>query len=341
MQMTHFEELKKLLSEPKQIAILSHRNPDGDAIGSVLSTYHYLTKLGHNCNMIVPNEFPKFLKWMHGTKDIQIAEYNQAKSKNIIEDAELIFILDLNTTDRLDELGEWVDKSNAQKVLIDHHQQPQQFDFMYSDTKIPATCQMIYKFIAAMGHLDKIDQKTGECIYAGILTDTGNFRFKNTSSETHRIVAELLDKGVESDKIYNLIFNTQSPDRIRLLGKVLSSLRIFPEFRTAYMFLTRETQLKYNTQKGDTEGFVNYGLGIDNFVFSVIFIEDMQKDFYKISFRSKGDFDVNEFARKHFNGGGHINAAGGRSDMHLKKTLDKFEKLLEEYKEKLVNSNAN
>ncbi|MGB6094589.1 MAG: bifunctional oligoribonuclease/PAP phosphatase NrnA [Moheibacter sp.] len=335
MQMTRFEELKSLLSQPKQIVILSHRNPDGDAIGSSLAMNHYLTRLGHKCDMIVPNEFPKFLKWMDGAKDIQIAEYSPSNSRNLIENAELIFILDFNTTSRIDEVGQWVEKSTAPKVMIDHHQQPQDFDFMYSDTEIPATCQMIYNFIEAMGHLDLIDRSIGECIYTGIMTDTGNFRFKNTSAATHRIVAELMDKGVEADRVYNHIFNTQSPDRLRLLGKVLDSIRILPEYRTAFMYLTRKQQLKYNTQKGDTEGFVNYGLGIDNFIFSVIFIEDMQKDFYKISFRSKGNFDVNEFARKYFNGGGHINAAGGRSDLSLKETLDKFEKLLEQHKEEL------
>ncbi|MBW7870387.1 MAG: bifunctional oligoribonuclease/PAP phosphatase NrnA [Flavobacteriia bacterium] len=335
MQMTRFEELKNLLSKPKQIVILSHRNPDGDAIGSSLAMNHYLTRLGHKCDMIVPNEFPKFLKWMDGAKDIQIAEYSPSNSRNLVENAELIFILDFNTTSRIDEVGQWVEKSTAPKVMIDHHQQPQEFDFMYSDTEIPAACQMIYNFIEAMGHLDLIDRSIGECIYTGIMTDTGNFRFKNTSAATHRIVAELMDKGVEADRVYNHIFNTQSPDRLRLLGKVLGSIRILPEYRTAFMYLTRKQQLKYNTQKGDTEGFVNYGLGIDNFIFSVIFIEDMQKNFYKISFRSKGNFDVNEFARKYFNGGGHINAAGGRSDLTLKETLDKFEKLLEQHKEEL------
>lgn len=335
MQMTRFEELKNLLSKPKQIVILSHRNPDGDAIGSSLAMNHYLTRLGHKCDMIVPNEFPKFLKWMDGAKDIQIAEYSPSNSRNLVENAELIFILDFNTTSRIDEVGQWVEKSTAPKVMIDHHQQPQEFDFMYSDTEIPAACQMIYNFIEAMGHLDLIDRSIGECIYTGIMTDTGNFRFKNTSAATHRIVADLMDKGVEADRVYNHIFNTQSPDRLRLLGKVLDSIRILPEYRTAFMYLTRKQQLKYNTQKGDTEGFVNYGLGIDNFIFSVIFIEDMQKNFYKISFRSKGNFDVNEFARKYFNGGGHINAAGGRSDLTLKETLDKFEKLLEQHKDEL------
>lgn len=336
MQMTNFDKLKGLLlSGSKKIAILSHRNPDGDAIGSSLAMKHYLTKLGHLCEVIVPNEFPKFLKWMDGARDILIAEYKNGQSKRFIEEAELIFILDFNTTSRVDEVGEWVEKSAAPKVLIDHHQQPQEFEFSYSDTEIPATSQMIYKFFDAMGDLDKINKSIGECLYAGILTDTGGFRFSNTNAETHRIVADLMERGVKVDIVYNQIYETKTPDRIKLLGRVLSSMEILPEYKVSYMWLTRSEQLKYNTQKGDTEGFANYGLSIEGFVFSAIFIEDMQKDFYKISFRSKGDFDVNAFARKYFNGGGHINAAGGRSEMKLRPTIEKFKKLLEEYKDEL------
>lgn len=333
--MTHFEKLKDLLSTPKKIAILSHRNPDGDAIGSSLAMKKYLTKLNHSCEVIVPNEFPKFLKWMDGAKDILIAEYKAGQARNWIEEAELIFILDFNTTSRIDEVGEWVEKSSVPKVLIDHHQQPQEFDFSYSDTEIPATAQMIYNFIEAMGDLDKIDKSMGECLYTGLVTDTGSFRYSNTNADTHRIVAALIEKGVKVDQVYDKIFNTKTPDRIRLLGKVLSNMEMLEEYRTSIMWLTRREQLNYNTQKGDTEGFANYGLSLEGYIFSVIFIEDMQRDFYKISFRSKGDFDVNAFARKHFNGGGHINAAGGRSDLRLRPTLDKFKKLLEEYKDEL------
>lgn len=335
MQMTHFEKLKEILSTPKKIAVLSHRNPDGDAIGSSLAMEQYLTSLGHSCEAIVPNEFPKFLKWMDGSRDILIAEYKAAQTQQAIEEADLIFILDFNTTSRIDEVGAWVEKSTAPKVLIDHHQQPQEFDFMYSDTEIPATAQMIYNFIEAMGDLDKINKSIGECLYAGLVTDTGSFRYSNTNAATHRIVASLMDKGVKVDEVYDKIYNTKTSDSVRLLGRVLSNMETLDEYRTTIMWLTRSEQLKYNTQKGDTEGFANYGLSLEGFVFSVIFIEDMQKNFYKISFRSKGNFDVNAFARKHFNGGGHINAAGGRSDLRLRPTLEKFKKLLEDYKEEL------
>ena len=220
-------------------------------------------------------------------------------------------------------------------MLIDHHQEPDQFDFMYSDVEMPATCQMVYKFIEAMGHLNLIDVRLAECIYTGILTDTGGFRYRTTSAETHRIVANLLEKGLNLDKIYNEVYDNQSVGRLKLLGVTLDSLIALPDYRTAYMKLTRAEQAVYGMQKGDTEGFVNYGLGINNNVLSVFFIEDQQHDFIKISFRSKGGFDVNQFARKHFNGGGHISAAGGRSDLGMEETIEKFVKILEGYKQEL------
>lgn len=335
MQMHNFQELKRLLNKPKRIVILPHKNPDGDAIGSTLAMSQYLTKLGHECDVISPNDFPKFLKWMEGSKDIHIAEYNPGNSRRIMEKAELIFILDFNSPDRIDEVGEWLNRSKAPKVMIDHHQEPDQFDFMYSDVTIPATCQMVYNFIEAMDHLDLIDTNIAECIYTGILTDTGSFRFRSTSADTHRVVAALMDVGIDIDKINNNIFDTQSAGRLKLLSVTLDSLEAFPEYRTAFMHLTRAEQLEHGIQKGDTEGFVNYGLGIHDYVFSVIFIEDQQHDFIKISFRSKGNLDVNQFARKHFNGGGHVNAAGGRSDLSMEDTIEKFKALLEEYKEEL------
>jgi len=336
MQMNRFEELKELLAKPRKIVILPHRNPDGDAIGSTLALSHYLTKLGHECEIIAPNDFPKFLKWMDGAKKIRIGEYTPGKCRNLVENAELIFILDFNNFNRIDEVGEWVQRSRVPKILIDHHQEPEEFDFMYSDTSMPATCQMVYNFIEKMGHLELIDKSIAECIYTGIMTDTGNFRFRNTQASTHRVVAELHEKGIEIDKIYNNVFDTQSPSRMKLLGLALNSMETFPEFRTAYMFLTRAQQLEYSSQKGDTEGFVNFGLGLNDFVFSVIFIEDQQQDFIKISLRSKVNFDVNTFARMHFNGGGHINAAGGKSALNMEESIRKFEELLHLYREELL-----
>ena len=227
--MENFQELKQLLSQPKKIVLIPHRNPDGDAIGSTLAMSHYLAKLGHECEIIAPNDFPKFLKWMEGARKIGIAEYNPAKCRIQIEKAELIFILDFNNISRIDEVGDWLQRSTVPKVMIDHHQDPDQFDYMYSDVNLPATCQMVYNFIEAMGHLDLIVKSTGIC------------RFRNNSASTHRVVADLFDRGIEVDKIYNNVFDTQSPNRLKLLGLVLESLQAMPEHRTAYMHLTLQS----------------------------------------------------------------------------------------------------
>ena len=336
MQMTNFDVLKNLLSTPKKIAILPHKNPDGDAIGSTLAMYHYLKKLNHTCNVVSPNDFPKFLKWMPAAKDIVIADYQAKRAEAIIHQADIIFILDFNTVTRIDDLGNWVQKAKAPKVLIDHHREPDTFDFMYSDIEMPATCQMVYNFIEAMGDLSLIDKDIAQCIYTGMMTDTGGFRFRNTSASTHRIVANLIDAGVEVDKVTSYVNDSQSEARLKLLSLTLNNLTFLKEYRTAFMFLKREDLLTNGFQKGDTEGFVNYGLSVENYIFSVIFIEDTVHNFIKISLRSKGDFDVNEFSRKHFNGGGHMNAAGGKSDLSMEETIQFFQTLLPEYQDKLL-----
>lgn len=333
--MKNFEELKALLAEPKKIVLLPHRNPDGDAIGSTLVMSRYLSKLGHECDIIAPNDFPKFLKWMDGAKGIHIAEYGPQKSRILVEKAQLIFMLDFNTLDRIDEVGDWVKRSKAPRVMIDHHEEPIEVEFMYSDPDMPSTCQMVYNFIEKMGHTDMIDVPMGECLFTGIVTDTGSFRYPSTKPSSHDIVARLMEIGVDTSKVYNNVYDTQSVDRLKLLSVVLDSLEVHPEHRSVIMNLTRQQQQDHNTQKGDTEGVVNYGLRLQDYVFSTIFIEDQKHDFIKISFRSKGDFDVNAFARKHFNGGGHVNAAGGRSDLPMEETLQKFRDLLDEYKEEL------
>ena len=333
--MTNFDALKELLSTPKKIAILPHKNPDGDAIGSTLAMYHFLKKFNHTCNVVAPNDFPKFLKWMPAAKEIVIADYQAKRAEAIIHQADIIFILDFNTVTRIDDLGDWVQKSKAPKVLIDHHREPDTFDFMYSDIEMPATCQMVYNFIDAMGEVDKIDKEIANCIYTGMMTDTGGFRFRNTSASTHRIVADLIDRGVEVDKVTSYVNDSQTEARLKLLSLTLNNLTFITESRTAFMFLKREDLLENGFQKGDTEGFVNYGLSVENYIFSVIFIEDTVHNFIKISLRSKGDFDVNEFSRKHFNGGGHMNAAGGRSDMTMEVTIEYFKSLLPDYQEKL------
>ena len=335
MQMTNFEALKNLLASPKNIVLLPHKNPDGDAIGSTLAMSQFLIKIGHQCHVVAPNDFPKFLKWLPQAKEVIIGDYNPKKAEALIANADLIFGMDFNTLERIDQLGQWVKQSNAPKVLIDHHQAPDIFDFMYSDVSMPATCQMVYNFIETMEGESLIDKDIATCIYTGIMTDTGGFRFRNTSSSTHRIVANLIDKGVEVDRVNSYVNDANSPVRLQLLAITLNQLTLLPEYRTAFMYLTRKQMLANGFQKGDTEGFVNFGLSVEDYVFSVFFIEDTHHNFIKISLRSKSNFDVNAFSRKHFSGGGHMNAAGGRSDLPMEETLERFKAILVEYQEEL------
>ncbi|WP_128331885.1 bifunctional oligoribonuclease/PAP phosphatase NrnA [Apibacter sp. HY039] len=322
-------EIKQLLTTKKNILILSHQNPDGDAIGSSLGLYHFLQALGIESTIIVPNEFPKFLKWLPEAKNIVIADYRTKFTEIAFNNAEIIFCLDFNTASRINQLDQKLRSSKAVKILIDHHQEPDPFDYVYSDTSQPATCQMIYKFIESLGKTSLINEDIAYCLYTGILTDTGSFRFRNTTAETHKIISNLIEAGVYPDIVASNVLDSNTPERIKLLGTVLDSIEILPEQNTAILSLTREQLKSFGYQKGDTEGFVNYGLSIIGIKFVAFFMEDMQNNFIKISFRSKGNFDVNQFARKYFNGGGHINAAGGRSDMSITETIIKFKDILE------------
>jgi len=323
------QKIKKLIKKPEsEILIITHYNPDGDAIGSALGMKHFLNKLGKNASVIVPNEYPKFLKWLPQSKEITIAEYRVKFTDIAFKKADLIFCLDFNTASRINDLEDKLIQSKAVKILIDHHQQPDDFDFVYSDVNQPAACQMVYKFIEALGEIDKIDATIAACLYTGILTDTGSFRFRNTTSETHRIIADLIDRGAQPDEIASNVLDYNTPGRIKLLSTVLDSIEYIENKQTVILSLTREELKEYGYQKGDTEGFVNYGLSIIGMKFVAFFMEDLKQDYIKISFRSKGDFDVNQFARQYFNGGGHINASGGRSELSLQETIEKFKQIV-------------
>ncbi len=321
-------EIKQLIKEKENILILAHQNPDGDAIGSSLGLYHFLHKIGVQSTIIVPNEFPKFLKWMPDAKNIIIGEYRTKFVDIAFKNADLIFCLDFNTSTRINQLETKLNESKAIKILIDHHQNPDCFDYVYSDTSQPATCQMIYKFIETLGEVSKIDENIATCLYTGILTDTGSFRFKNTTSETHKIIASLIDMGAQPNIISSNIFDCNTPERLKLLGTVLDSIELIQDKNTAILYITKNQLLEFGYQKGDTEGFVNYGLSIIGIKFVAFFMEDIQNDFVKISFRSKGEFDVNKFSRKYFSGGGHINAAGGRSELSLMDTISRFKNII-------------
>lgn len=328
--------IKELLSSPKKIIITTHRSPDADAIGSSLGLYHFLKKEKHEVIVITPNTYPEFLHWLPGNKDVINYEGKKNRAKKLVMDAELIFCLDYNALKRMEEFGEVVGESKAIKILIDHHQQPDKFpDYILSDVTASSTAQLIYRFIEMLGEEKMVNSEIAECLYAGIMTDTGSFRFASTTSETHRIVAKLIDAGVKPDKIYNLIFDDNSVDRMNLLGyTLLHKLKYFPEYRAAMISLTRDELKQFKHKQGDTEGFVNYPLSIKGVRFSALMIE--KKELVKLSFRSKGSFSVNKFAREHFSGGGHNNAAGGESRVSLDETVNKFLSLLPQYKDELI-----
>jgi len=323
-------EIKSLLIPQNKIVIITHYNPDGDAIGSSLGLKHYLQAKGLHVEVVVPNDFPKFLKWMPDAKKNIIAEYKRKVAFDLMNEADVIFCLDFNSPSRIGILGEWLVKSNAKKILIDHHQQPEQFDFVYSDTIIPATCQMIYHFIEAMDDENLVNTEIAECLYTGIMTDTGGFRFRSTSATTHRIVANLIEKGADPSVITSNTWDTNTVSRLHLLALILGRIEVVNDGKVAVLYLTRKELQEYGFQKGDTEGFVNYGLSIVGVRMSAFFMEDLYDDFIKISFRSKDDVDVNQFSRKYFNGGGHINAAGGKSMESLVDTLETFKKRVSE-----------
>ncbi len=270
---------------------------------------------------------------MPDSKKITIADYKQKKASDLIKNADIIFILDFNTPSRSGNfISSLIEKSKGKKILIDHHQQPDTFDFVYSDTTIPATCQMIYHFIEAMEETHFINENTAKCLYTGIMTDTGGFRYRSTSATTHRITANLIEKGAEPSEISSNTWDTNSISRIHLLSLILSRLEVINDGKTAILYLKRDELKKYGFEKGDTEGFVNYGLSILGVEVSAFFIEDLYEEFIKISFRSKKNIDVNNFSRKYFNGGGHINASGGKSLDDMETTISKFKNLASELK---------
>ncbi|MEO2127186.1 MAG: bifunctional oligoribonuclease/PAP phosphatase NrnA [Christiangramia sp.] len=333
---TRILEITAELDGAENIVIVPHKGPDGDAIGSSLGLYHFLKDKGHQVQVIAPNDYPHFLKWLPGNDSVMIYEQEKAKADELISQADIIFTLDFNHLSRCGEMELPLTEADAVFVMIDHHQEPADYAaYTYSDSEMSSTCEMVYNFINKLRANKNITPEIATCLYAGIMTDTGSFRFSSTSSDTHRAIADLIDKGAKNAEIHNNIFDTNSQDKMRLLGTALSNLKVNSEFRTAYITLSQEELDRHHFQKGDTEGFVNYGLSLEGIIFAVIFIEKENEDLVKISFRSKGDFDVNKFARAHFNGGGHINAAGGRSDLSLNDTVVKFNRLLPEYREKL------
>jgi phosphoesterase RecJ-like protein len=334
--MQHLQSFKTFMATPRNVVIVTHHKPDADALGSSLGLAGYLKKCNHQVQVITPSDYPEFLNWMPGNDAVWAYDKSRAQQiNNRIAQAEIIFCLDFSALNRIYDLTEPVRKSSAKKVLIDHHLEPEAFaDFDFWDVTSASTAGLIYKLISAMGDTAKIDADVADCLYAGIMTDTGGFRHSNTRQEEFLIAAELVRHGANPTKISKLIYDTNSIERLRLMGYVLGEkLKVLPEYNTAYMTLTADELKKFGSQTGDTEGFVNYGLSIKGMRLSVMIYE--RKDSVKLSFRSLGNFSVNEMARTYFEGGGHKNASGGSSSQSLDQTLQKFLDILPQYKNQL------
>jgi phosphoesterase RecJ-like protein len=337
--MKDLQGLKTLLASPKKVVIVTHFKPDADALGSSLGLAGYLAQKGHSVAVISPSDYPDFLTWMPGkemvialTKDSVVP---QQKAKALIEACDVLFCLDFSSLKRINEVGEMVKTSTAKKVMIDHHLEPEKFaDFEKWDVSSASTAELIFELIDEWGDRELIDQDIANCLYAGLMTDTGGFRHNNTTHKEFLIASELVSRGANPSEVAKQIYDTNSLDRLRLTGYALSQkLVVLPEYNTAYMTLTWEELKQFGSQTGDTEGLVNYGLSIKGIKMAVLMYD--RKEEIKLSFRSLADFDVNALARKHFDGGGHKNASGGQSKQNLEETLKKFLAILPEYKEAL------
>lgn len=335
------DKVKHLLDKSDKIVILTHVSPDGDAIGSSLGLYQYLVDSGYDVTIIVPNEFPNFLKWIPGAKDILIYEkYGEFAAKLICE-ADLIFCLDFNSLKRIREVAPAVEISDAKKVLIDHHPDPDTFcNVTISYPQISSTSELVFRMICRMGDFDLISKSAAEAIYTGMMTDTGAFTYNSNNAEIYNIIAHLLAKGIDKDKIYSKVYHNYSADRFKMLGQMLSeNMKIYDDYGAALVWLTKAEQAHYHAEKGDTEGFVNIPLSIKGISFAVFLRED--DSMIKISLRSQGTFPCNSFAAQCFNGGGHLNASGGEYYGSLLEAMAVFEKTLPEYAQLLKENKTN
>lgn len=321
--------------KPK-IVITTHHKPDADALGSSLGLFHYLVLKGLDPVVVSPTDYGDFLKWMPGEKEVVNYEAETDKSIRLISEADFIFCLDFNALKRINSMGELVGASKAQKVMIDHHLEPENFAAFYlHNTHASSTCELVYDAIQIWGDEALVSKDIASCLYAGIMTDTASFKHRSTYPSTHLVAAALLNKGAESNVIFENIYDNYSLDRMRFIGYCLNEkLTILPEYHTAYMTITADELKRYNSITGDTEGLVNYGLAIKGVNFSVLIIDRTVAR--KMSFRSKGEFPANEFARRYFNGGGHFNAAGGESSDPVEVVEEKFKEGLEAYRHLLA-----
>lgn len=331
IEQSKIDQFVKWLDEEENIVIVSHISPDGDAIGSSLGLWHFLNGQGKNAHIIVPNAFPDFLRWMPGSKKIRMYDKDKEEADRLIAKADIICCLDFNTINRIDAVGEQVLASGAKKILIDHHLSPDDFcQIIISHPNISSTSELVFRLICRMGCFEEITKECAECIYTGMMTDTGGFTFNSNNREIYFIISELLSKGIDKDEIYRKVYNTYSESRLRLMGYVLSHMFVYRKHHAALISLTKKEQERFNYIRGDSEGFVNIPLSIRGVIFSCFLREDTEKPMIKISLRSTGTFPCNKVAAEYFNGGGHLNASGGE----FYGTMEEARKLLEEALEK-------
>ena len=338
----NIDHVEKWFERADKIVIVSHVSPDGDAIGSSLGLWHFLNSQDKNVHVIVPNAFPDFLKWMPGAKEvIQYNRYKEFADKLIME-ADVICCLDFNVLSRIDEMEEIVRVSPGRKMIVDHHLYPGDFArIVISHPQISSTSELVFRLICQLGNFSDITKEAAECIYTGMMTDTGGFTYNSNDREIYLIIGELLSKGIDKDEIYRKVFNTHSEGRLRLMGYVLyEKMQVFPQFNAALITLTREEQKKFQYKKGDTEGFVNMPLSMKGICFSVFLREDTEKDMIKVSLRSVGTFPCNEVAAEFFGGGGHLNASGGEFYGPIEEAVSLFKQALVKYEDLLLGKNS-
>src|SRR5665213_1916314 len=331
-------EIFSLLDKKKKIVITFHQKPDADAMGSGLGLYNFLIQFGHEVTVISPTNYAAFLSWMPGAKKVLDFEMQNEKAMKALNEAEWFFCLDFNVLNRTKNMEPVINNLSCTKILIDHHQQPQTeaFDFGISDTSKSSTAEIVFDFIVNSGNTEKINTDVSECLYAGVMTDTGSFRFKSTSADVHRMVATLKESGLDHSQIHENLFDNYLEGRFRFFGNtLLNRMEVLYEYNTALIAIPQKDLIKFNVKTGDTEGLVNFPLSIKGIKLAAVIID--RGDERKSSFRSKGGFDVNTFARKYFDGGGHFNAAGGKNDEPLEEVVKKFKIAIKENKEQLNN----
>lgn len=334
--MKSIEEFYPLLSTPAKVVITTHQKPDGDAMGSSLGLKHFLVKLGHEVTVVSPTNWASFLNWMPDCEKVLDYDARRHASEEVIKQAEWIFCLDFNTLSRTKNMEGILTASKAVKILIDHHEQPQTeaFDFGVSIPAKSSACEMVYDFIAGSGHAHLVDQTIAQCLYTGLMTDTGSFRFPATSAHVHKVVAALKETGFKHQLVHEHIYDSSLENRLRFVGHVLlNRMEVLYEYNTVLLRVPKADLQRFDIQTGDTEGLVNYPMSIQGIKMVAIVIDRDEER--KWSFRSKGNVDVNSFARAYFNGGGHFNAAGGRSNDSLEATAKRFLDLLPVLKDQL------